>query len=101
MDERRLESVSETAQRSARRLAGEAQDAATQAGSYVQARAKEMADHAGDYAHEMGAQVERLTGRPMDAWGRDARRYVRSHPLQAVAITIGLGFLLGKLLARD
>jgi ElaB/YqjD/DUF883 family membrane-anchored ribosome-binding protein len=101
MDERRLESVGETAQRSARRLASEAQDAATQAGSYAQARAKDMADRAGDYARDMGAQVERLTGRPMDAWGREARQYVRSHPLQAVAITIGLGFLLGKLLGRD
>lgn len=49
----------------------------------------------------MGAQVERLTGRPLEAWGRDSRPHVRSHPLQAVAITIGPGFLLGKLLARD
>jgi len=37
----------------------------------------------------------------VEAWSRDARNYVRSHPMQAVAITIGLGFLLGKLLARD
>jgi ElaB/YqjD/DUF883 family membrane-anchored ribosome-binding protein len=101
MDERRLESVSETAQRNARRLAAEAQDAATRAGSYAQSRAQEMADRAGEYARDMDTQVERLTGRPMEAWSRDARNYVRSHPMQAVAITIGLGFLLGKLLARD
>jgi len=101
MDERRLENVSETAQRTARRLAGEAQDAATRASGYAQTRAQEMADRAGEYARDMGAQVERLTGRPVEAWGRDARNYVRSHPMQAVAITIGLGFLLGKLLARD
>jgi ElaB/YqjD/DUF883 family membrane-anchored ribosome-binding protein len=101
MEDRRLESMSDTAQRNARRLAGEAQDAATRAGSYAQARAQEMADRAGEYARDMDAQVERLTGQPMEAWGRDARRYVRSHPLQAIAITIGVGFLLGKLLARD
>ena len=76
MDDRRLESLSDTAQRSTRRLAGEAQDM-------------------------IGEQVERLTGRPVDSWMRDARRYVQEHPLQAVAITIGLGFVLGKLLARD
>ena len=76
MDERRLESMSDTAQRNTRRLASEAQDM-------------------------IGEQVERLTGRPMDSWMRDARRYVQDHPLQAVAVTIGLGFMLGKLMARD
>ena len=76
MDERRLESMSDTAQRNTRRLASEAQDM-------------------------IGEQVERLTGRPMDTWMRDARRYVQDHPLQAVAVTIGLGFVLGKLMARD
>ena len=101
MEERRLESVGETAQRNARRLASEAQDTAVRVGSYAQARANEVADRAGEYARDMGTQVERLTGRPVEAWSRDARSYVRSHPLQALAITIGLGFLLGKLLARD
>jgi ElaB/YqjD/DUF883 family membrane-anchored ribosome-binding protein len=37
----------------------------------------------------------------MESWTRDARRYVQQHPLQAVALTIGLGFVLGKILARD
>ena len=50
---------------------------------------------------EIGEGVERLTGRSMDAWTRDARHYVREHPLQAVALTIGLGFVLGKILGRD
>jgi ElaB/YqjD/DUF883 family membrane-anchored ribosome-binding protein len=76
MDDRRLESMSDTAQRNTRRMASEAQDM-------------------------IGEQVERLTGRPMESWMRDARRYVQEHPLQAVAVTIGLGFVLGKLMARD
>jgi ElaB/YqjD/DUF883 family membrane-anchored ribosome-binding protein len=76
MDERRLENMSDTAQRHTRRLAGEAQD-------------------------RIGQQVERLTGRPMDSWMHDARQYVQEHPLQAVAMTIGLGFVLGKLMSRD
>ena len=96
MEDRRLEGMGETAQRNARRIANEAQDAASRAGTYAQ----EMADRAGEYARDMDTHVERLTGQPLDAWGRDARRFVRNHPLQAVAITIGLGFLLGKLLAR-
>ena len=76
MDERRLESVSDTVPRGTRRLATETQDM-------------------------IGAQVERLTGRPVDSWMHDARRYVQDHPLQAIALTIGLGFVLGKVLARD
>lgn len=70
-----------------------------------QERAQEMAERAGTYVQErarnVGDQVERLTGRPVDAWTSDARHYVREHPLQAIALTIGLGFLLGKILGRD
>ena len=79
MDERRLESVS-----------GQAQEMADRTGAYVHGRARDMSE-----------QVERLTGRSMESWTRDARRYVQQHPLQVVALTIGLGFVLGKILARD
>ena len=105
MDERRLESIGETAQRGARRMAGDAQDVAARAGSYAQERAQEMAERASGFmsqrARDVGGQVERMTGRPADAWMRDARRFVQNHPLQAVALTVGLGFVLGKILARD
>jgi len=105
MDERRLESIGDTAQRSARRVAGDAQDMASRAGSYAQERAQEMAERAGTYvsqrAREVNDQVQRLTGRPTESWMKDARRFVQNHPLQAVAITVGLGFVLGKILARD
>jgi ElaB/YqjD/DUF883 family membrane-anchored ribosome-binding protein len=94
MEERRLESIGDTAQRNARRMAGDAQEMASRAGSYAQERAQEMAQRAGQ-------QVERLTGRSTDAWMRDARRFMQDHPLQAVALTVGLGFVLGKILARD
>jgi ElaB/YqjD/DUF883 family membrane-anchored ribosome-binding protein len=83
MDERRLESVIGHAQE-------RVQETANQAGAYVSERARAAGD-----------EVERLTGRSLDSWTRDARHYVQTHPLQAIAITIGLGFVLGKLLARD
>jgi ElaB/YqjD/DUF883 family membrane-anchored ribosome-binding protein len=79
MDERRLESVT-----------GRAQEAAQRAGAYAQERAREVRE-----------SVERRTGRSMDAWIEDTRHYVREHPLQAIVLTIGLGFVLGKILARD
>jgi len=46
-------------------------------------------------------QVQRLTGRSIEAWTRDARRYVQQHPLESIALTIGLGCVLGKILSRD
>jgi ElaB/YqjD/DUF883 family membrane-anchored ribosome-binding protein len=74
-------------------------------GGHAQDRAQEMADRAGTYvqerARDVGDQLERLTGRSMESWTRDARHYVREHPLQAIALTIGLGFVLGKILGRD
>jgi ElaB/YqjD/DUF883 family membrane-anchored ribosome-binding protein len=71
----------------------------------VPERVQELADRAGAYAqdraHGVKDQVERLTGRSMESWTRDASWYVREHPIQAIALTIGLGFVLGKILARD
>jgi ElaB/YqjD/DUF883 family membrane-anchored ribosome-binding protein len=79
MDERRLESVT-----------GRAQEAAQRAGSYAQDRLREVRE-----------SVEERTGRSLEAWIDDTRHYVRHHPLQAILLTIGLGFLLGKILSRD
>jgi len=89
MEERRFESIGDT-QRSARRMAGDAQEMAARASEFVSERARDV-----------GQQVERLTGRSTDAWMRDARRFVQDHPLQAVVLTVGLGFVLGKILSRD
>lgn len=101
MDERRLESIGDSAQRTARRTASDAQDLAARA----QERAQEAAQRAGGYvqerARDANQRLERLTGRPVESWMEDARRFVQDHPMQAVAITVGLGFVLGKILARD
>jgi ElaB/YqjD/DUF883 family membrane-anchored ribosome-binding protein len=83
MEERRLESVRGRAQ-------DQVQEIAERAGSYVQ-----------EGARVAGDQVERLTGRPLESWTSDLQRYVQQHPLQAVALTIGLGFVIGKILTRD
>lgn len=105
MDERRLESIGDTAQRSARRMAADAQEMASRAGSYAQERAQEVAERANTYvqqrARDADSGLERLTGRGAESWMNDARRFVRDHPMQALAITVGLGFMLGKILSRD
>ena len=38
--------------------------------------------------------------READGWVGDVRELVRTHPLQALAATIGIGFILGKLFRR-
>ncbi len=85
----------------ARSLADSAQEAATRAGSYMQEQLGRAAERAQDLAQEASGQVEKLTGRPIDSWARDLRNLVRGYPLQAIAITVGVGYLLGKILKRD
>jgi ElaB/YqjD/DUF883 family membrane-anchored ribosome-binding protein len=87
-----------------RRLMDSAKDAAERAGSYAQASVHRISgrahDVAGDLVDDARVQVERFTGRNLDAWTADVRRFVQDRPLQAIAITIGVGYILGKILKR-
>ena len=98
MNERDLQSRGEG---TARRLADSAQDVASRAGDYMQKGMRQASDTAQDIADEARNRVVRLTGRPLESWTSDVRRLVSDHPLQALAITIGLGYVLGKLMQRD
>ncbi|HEY3066809.1 MAG TPA: hypothetical protein VGL09_13520 [Methylomirabilota bacterium] len=98
MNERDLQSRGES---TARRLADSAQDAASRAGDYMQKGMRQASDAAQDLAEEARNRVVRLTGRPLESWTGDVRRLVSDHPLQALAITIGIGYILGKLMQRD
>lgn len=89
MDERRTESMTEQASRAAAAMQARVERASERVGE----RAQDLASEAGDRLAEMRGSVE--------PWMRQARRFVQERPLQAIGITIGLGFLLGKLLARD
>jgi ElaB/YqjD/DUF883 family membrane-anchored ribosome-binding protein len=44
------------------------------------------------------SQVDEVTERARH-YSRQARRFVHDRPLQAVALSIGLGFVVGKILA--
>jgi len=57
-------------------------------------------DVAGDLATDAREQVERFTGRDLDAWTNDLRRFVQERPLQAVLVTVAVGYVLGKMLRR-
>jgi ElaB/YqjD/DUF883 family membrane-anchored ribosome-binding protein len=103
MSDRMSDGVSEATEQG-RRLMESAKDAAERAGSYAQASVHRLSGRAQNVAGELvddaRTQVERFTGRDLDAWTADVRRFVQDRPLQAIAITIGVGYILGKILKR-
>ena len=87
-----------------RRLVDSARDMAERAGSYAQTGVSRLSDRAqdvaGDLAEDARAQLERFTGRNLDAWTADVRRFVQDRPMQAILITVAVGYVLGKMLKR-
>jgi ElaB/YqjD/DUF883 family membrane-anchored ribosome-binding protein len=65
--------------------------------------ALEMADRARSYAQDritdLLDRARDLTG-DADHWVADIREFVRTHPFEALAATVGVGFILGKVLRR-
>jgi ElaB/YqjD/DUF883 family membrane-anchored ribosome-binding protein len=99
--EERIDRTMRHVEGGARRVADAAEDTAARAGTYLQGRLEDVTGRAADVMRDANDHVERLTGRSLDDWSADLRSYVRTHPLQAVAITIGVGYILGKLMQRD
>lgn len=86
MDERRVDAMG---------------DAASRAASSVQSRLNRVSERAQDLASDAGDQLSELRG-SMGPYMEQARRFVQDRPLQAIALTVGIGFVLGKLLGgRD
>ena len=87
-----------------KQLMDTARETAERAGSYAQASVSRLSDRAqdvaGDVFHEARAGVERFTGRDLDAWSSDLRRFVQERPLQAVLVTVAIGYILGKIVKR-
>lgn len=102
-----LRDAPDESEAASRRLVASAQDAAARtgesvrrAGAYVQTRIGDAAERAQHLAQGANGRIAELTGRPIQAWPDDARKLVRDHPFQAIAATIGLGYVLGKVMLR-
>jgi ElaB/YqjD/DUF883 family membrane-anchored ribosome-binding protein len=95
-----MENITGMSEAQTRKAVQAAQDVAERAGTYVQDQATWLSGRAQDLAREANDRVKEYTGRPLDAWAADARTFIRQHPLQALAMTIGLGYILGKALKR-
>jgi ElaB/YqjD/DUF883 family membrane-anchored ribosome-binding protein len=103
MKDREVEGLSHAAEQG-RRLMESARDMAERAGSYAQTTVSRLSDRAQDVAGELAedarVRVERFTGRNLDAWTSDMRRFVQERPLQAILITAAIGYVIGKMLKR-
>jgi ElaB/YqjD/DUF883 family membrane-anchored ribosome-binding protein len=66
-------------------------------------KAADVANRAADKAAEIGERGREVYDETMDradAWLEQARDYVREKPVQSVAIALGAGWLLGRILRR-
>ena len=61
--------------------------------------ANRVTDKAADVA-ERGREVCDRTMDTADAWLDEARNYVREKPVQSIALALGAGWLLGRILRR-
>ena len=102
MNDRAIDRMRDTSEAAARRFVDEAQHVAGRAGAYMQSRMGDVSERAQEFAQDANVRVERLTGRPIESWTADTRRLVRQHPLAALAVTMAVGYIVGKLLTpRD
>lgn len=103
MKDRAADGLTQAAEQG-RRLVDSARDMAERAGSYAQTGVSRLSDRAqdvaGDLAEDARAHLERFTGRNLDAWTADMRRFVQDRPMQAILITVAVGYVLGKMLKR-
>jgi ElaB/YqjD/DUF883 family membrane-anchored ribosome-binding protein len=100
MAQESVRSMTDTVGERTNRVGLAAQDLAERAGAYAQERATRIAEAAQALAADANERLKEYTGRPLEAWTADARAYARAHPLQVVAATIGIGYILGKIMKR-
>ncbi|HUH54644.1 MAG TPA: hypothetical protein VLZ32_02840 [Rhodanobacter sp.] len=81
------------------RAADHVEDSLHRATDKTAEAANRAADTAADVA-ERGREVCDRTMDTADAWLEQARLYVREKPVQSVAMALGAGWLLGRILRR-
>jgi len=108
---RDMSAMREDASRAARDVATAARDTAREvaevtrggvvrAADYARTQAVRASERAGDLASDAGAAVEDWTDRAREGAVR-ARTWVNAHPLQVLAATVAVGYVLGWVLFRD
>jgi ElaB/YqjD/DUF883 family membrane-anchored ribosome-binding protein len=91
-----IERMTETS----RTVTAAAQDVVGRAGTYARRHAERLGDRGRELRREANERLARSTGRPLETWVAQAHGYVKTRRLQLLAVTIILGYVLGKLLRR-
>ena len=84
-------------ERAATRLGETAQYVASRGGAYLKDQMSDMSTRASQLARDVDQQVRDSTGKSTDAWLREGTRLVKEHPVMAVAVTLGVGYLLSRM----
>jgi ElaB/YqjD/DUF883 family membrane-anchored ribosome-binding protein len=100
MAQESVRNASDLAEVEANRLVTAAQDLAERAGTYAQEQATRLSKKAQALATAANDLLKEYTGRPAEGWTTDIRGFVRTHPLQILVATIGVGYVLGKIMKR-
>jgi ElaB/YqjD/DUF883 family membrane-anchored ribosome-binding protein len=92
MRERDLDTMTSRVHDTTRGLTDATRENVARMTEYARLQADRMSERAGDLAEGAGAAL--------DTWTSQTRGYVRAHPLQAMAITVAAGYLLGRIFRR-
>ena len=84
-------------EKAATRLGETAQEAASRGGAYLKDQVSDLSTRATEIAREVDDQVRESTGKSTDAWLREGSRFVKEHPVMAVAVTLGVGYLISRM----
>jgi hypothetical protein len=57
-------------------------------------------DRARRLARGADEQLAEMTGRPLTGWASTVWATLRDHPLPAIVVTLGAGYVIGKFLRR-
>jgi ElaB/YqjD/DUF883 family membrane-anchored ribosome-binding protein len=68
--------------------------------TYAQRQVSALANRTRELGRLANETLVTSTGRTPDTWVTDAHAYLKTRPVQVLAVTIGVGYLLGKLLRR-
>lgn len=108
--DQRIDQNAERVKQATSHVVSSTKDAVERAADQVESGLHHATDKAADAAHRVTDKAAELGGRGRevygetvdraDAWLEQARGYVREKPVQSVAIALGVGWLLGRILRR-
>jgi ElaB/YqjD/DUF883 family membrane-anchored ribosome-binding protein len=106
----RIDQSAERVKHATSHVVASTKDAVERAADHVESGLHQATDKAAGAAHRVTDKATELGGRSReaydetidraDAWLEQAREYVREKPVQSVAIALGAGWLLGRILRR-